>query len=339
MRAVFVVAVLMLGCGEAIGQVEDLEQTEAAAGQSLDEWSERDVQIFPPARFEKGGQVAWFHDSGDLSGYWHTYDALQACGAGDAPRKVHVFLPRTYERSTARYPVVYLQDGNTAFWPGGPANDTWRVQEGLSTLWRQRAIEPVIVVAVHPLNRDREYTHASAAPGRDCCGAEAYTNYLADCVKRFVDTNYRTVPDAARTAVIGSSHGGLISFYAATRRPDRFGRVGALSSSFWVGLDPLGGGSLERSALVAPVLPLLRDPSRRPNRIWIDWGLVRDGGFHNVWIEARATERGRELAAALERTGYVRGQTLFVQEDPRGAHQESSWARRFPDVMRALYPR
>ncbi len=107
-----------------------------------------------------------------------------------------------------------------------------------------------------------------------------------------------------------------------------------------MGLDPLNSfTSLKDSEIVRPVMPLLRDAARRPNKIWIDWGLVRGPGFENSWIEARATERSREMVSILEQQGYRRGADLFVREDPQGGHNEDSWARRFPDVIRALYPR
>jgi len=32
--------------------------------------------------------------------------------------KIHVFLPREYENNEERYPVVYINDGDTIFWAG-----------------------------------------------------------------------------------------------------------------------------------------------------------------------------------------------------------------------------
>lgn len=39
--------------------------------------------------------------------------------------------------------------------------------------------------------------------------------------------------NAKNTAMIGSSLGGLISFYGGLKYPDTFGKIGALSTSFW----------------------------------------------------------------------------------------------------------
>lgn len=286
-----------------------------------------------------GGQLAWVHDGGFSSGYFHTYDALDV--GGDGPRKVHVFLPRAYPSSCDRYPVVYMNDGDTAFWPGA-VGKTWDVATRLAELYAEGSIPQVIVVAVLPLDRDREYTHAEHAPGRTCCGVAGYADYLADQVKPFIDGAYRTLPEREATAIIGSSHGGLAAFLISTLRPDRFGLAGCLSPSFWAGLDPVHGGSypggpLEASLLLDLSRPALQDTSLRP-RLWIDWGLVRTGGYHNSGIEAAATARGMEMVGLLEASfGYGQAELAWA-EDPLGEHDEISWSRRFPDVMRFLVP-
>ena len=296
----------------------------------------------PTQPFTLGGQNGWEHDEAQPSGYFHTYDALTIGPAGFAPRKVHVYLPRAYSQTDARYPVVYMNDGHTTFWPGGPGNITWDVDQCLSELYAAKAIPPVIVVALHPIEREREYSHVDMGDGKPCCDVEEYTAYVADDVKGWIDAHYRTKPEPANTAIVGSSRGGLAAFYMANRRPDRFGKAGCLSPSFWAGLDPVFGGNfpggpLSSSPLVTTLAATLSSPSIRP-RLWIDWGLVRTGGFHNEAIEAAATTRGIEMVALLEQSyGYVEGAELSWYEDPIGAHDEISWNRRFPEVMKALF--
>lgn len=294
--------------------------------------------------FMLNGQLAWSHDEGSPAGYFHTYDALKVGGPEDPPHKVHVLLPRGYGSCDSGYPVIYMNDGDTAFWPGGPGNKSWRVQNALSALYAQGSLRKVIVVAIVPVDRDFEYSHVQVAPDRKCCGADRYVSYVADSVRGFINRSYRTQRDAASTAIIGSSRGGLAAFYLATRRPEVFGRAGCMSSSFWAGLDPVlggmySGGPLSTAPLIVPVTRTLQDRLLRP-RLWIDWGLVRTGGTHNSNIEAAATTRGREMAQLLKTTySYVEGSDLFVQEDPTGEHDEDSWGRRIPFVLKALIGR
>ncbi|RYE82839.1 MAG: alpha/beta hydrolase [Myxococcales bacterium] len=291
-----------------------------------------------PNAFALGGQQAWYHDEGFASGYFHTYDALAVAPAG-AAHKVNVFLPRGYEADKAKsYPVVYMNDGTTAFFPGGPANKSWRAADALAILYGCGAVDEVIVVAVWPVNRNQEYTHAPWKTGAECCGVAAYGDYLAGPLKGFIDGQYRTRPGREFTTLVGSSHGGLAAFHVAATHGAVFGRAVAMSSSFWAGLDSgleNPGGALASSALLDATKAGLGSAALRP-RLWLDWGLVRDGGAHNSVTEALATSRGREMRDLLiGGHGYALGSSLSFVEDPDGAHDEDSWARRLPLALRA----
>ncbi len=291
--------------------------------------------------FTKGGQVGWFHDEGHSGGFFHTYDAFQVAGPQDQPRRVHVFLPRDYETSGERYPVIYMNDGDTAFWPGGVVKKSWNMAGVLSDLYRTDRVRRVIVVAVWPLDRDREYTHAPvfARPG---LGLDDYAGYIAHAVKGFMDAQYRTIAAAEKTLILGSSHGGLAAFYIGVGYPDLVGLVGALSPSFWVGVDSQVWKlpfvrSLRSSKLLKITRETLQGTPRLP-KIYLDWGLVRTGGFHNEFIEARATVRGRELRDLLVKEfGYRLDESLCVVEDAEGEHTEESWERRLPQVLCWFY--
>jgi len=56
---------------------------------------------------------------------------------------------------------------------------------------------------------------------------------IIEHLKPWVDATYRTRPGREETALLGSSMGGLFSFFAAWTRPDVFGKAMCLSSSFW----------------------------------------------------------------------------------------------------------
>jgi enterochelin esterase-like enzyme len=278
-----------------------------------------------------GGQAGWRHDEGDASGTFQTFDALDLPGALRRARKVHVFLPRSYDRGDRRYPVVYFNDGTRTFFHdgGGPS---WDLAARLAELYAQGMPE-IIAVGVNPTDRDREYTFAPVPTRPTCCELESYAAYLADQLKPFIDASYRTDPAPEHTAIVGSSHGGLAAFVTAARHPESFGRAGCLSSSFWVDMTPFGATTrLADSAL-------LRDfgadlgAGAKPKR-WIDWGLVRTGGSHNALIEANATLRSRELVDLLVDTkGYRLHADVETYEDPQGGHDEASWSRRLLRVV------
>ena len=280
-------------------------------------------------------------DEGDIAGYFHRYEAFRTDGSLDPGRTIDVFLPRNYDSNDRRYPVLYLNDGQTAFLNPSMGEQSLDIAHTLGALYERLLIRELIVVAIYPVNRAREYTHANWS-GPDCCGVESYTGYVAESIKPFIDRSYCTLPEPGTTMIAGSSHGGLAAFYIANRRPDVFGYAGALSSSFWVGVDdaerfplikPLPDRLLKDSQLLAAVKETLAAALRRP-KLYLDWGLVRTGGLHNESIEERAAARGREMVKLLlEEYGYQTGHDLFVYEDPDGEHDEQSWARRIPRVL------
>ncbi|MEL6346774.1 MAG: alpha/beta hydrolase-fold protein, partial [Myxococcota bacterium] len=176
--------------------------------------------------FVRRGQRGWAHDEGHASGVFHTYDRLDVGGPFGA-RKVHVFLPRAIPEPL---PVVYLHDGDVVFWRGGVAGKTWDVAGVMDRM--APYLPPMILVAIHPTDRNAEYTHVDWANGQRSFGrVSEYTDEIADRLKAFIDAAYPTRSGSRTTAVIGSSHGGLASFWMATRRPDQFGFAGCMSSS------------------------------------------------------------------------------------------------------------
>jgi len=284
---------------------------------------EPSVKELTSSRFERDGQQAFFHDEGDAYGFFHTYDAFSACGG---QRKIHVLVPRDYEASKVRYPVIYMNDGNTAFWRGGIGNRTWGVQKTLGDLGG--AIERPIVVAIEPHDREAEYTYASWAPLHAFGGLPAYAREVATCLKPWFDAHYRTKPEAASTGIVGSSHGGLASYWIASRFPGTFGFAAAMSSSFWAGL---GGSRVRDSELVVPVAAAL---GTRPRpAFWIDWGLRRSNGTSDSVVEALATDTGKQMVATLKEFGYG-GNELATLEDPVGGHDEEAWAFRFGEFVK-----
>lgn len=291
-------------------------------------------------QFNKGGQQAWFHDHGHWGGFFHTYDQFQLAGFGeyfDQPRKIHVFLPRDYELSGDRLPVVYCNDGDNIFFPDGVFGKCWQVAERISRMYLHNQIQKLIIVAICPGDRHYEYSHIPHQGG----GLADYSRYLAKGIKPFIDAHYRTQAD--QTLLIGSSHGGLAAFYTATQHPRQFPQIAALSPSFWLGLDrhPAATNGLDsafkialaNSALIFAATPVLSNLELRP-KIYLDWGLKPDENGY----EARARSRGQEMKQVLiQEFQYQENINLFTVEDPLGQHHEVSWGARLPMILKLFF--
>ncbi|XVX20311.1 alpha/beta hydrolase [Actinomycetota bacterium] len=292
-------------------------------------------------RIQVADQVAWQHDGEARGGVFHTYDELTLDGDDYGWHKVHVWLPPSYVAGSSRHPVVYANDGRQVFFGGGVGQNWWVQQvvqesglEGGGAEGRAAALP--IVVGVEWRQRSNEYLHEPVVPLRygpaelvQGGGLERYRDYLVEVIVPFVDANYRTIADRRHRVVLGSSHGGLAAFFIGVTRGDVFGQVIAMSPSFWVGTVKL----LRQSRIYELVAEDLRSDTRP--RIYLDWGLRRDGGPHNKAVEALATSYGEEMRDVLVRDhGYVEGEDLMAVADPDGEHNEDTWRRRLPAALR-----
>jgi len=142
----------------------------------------------------------------------------------------------------------------------------------------------------------------------------AYVDFLAQTLKPYVDAHYRTRPEAASTGVAGSSLGGLISFYAALRYPQVFGRVGVFSPAFWVCND-----SLKTYFIAHPAAPTAH--------------------FYFV-CGPQESETMLPLMVAWRdalRTGGVPATHLRLRAPADGQHREWFWQREFPAAYEWLF--
>lgn len=206
-----------------------------------------------------------------------------------------VFRPPGYaENVLQRYPVLYMQDGQNLFFPGEAfQGEHWRVAETLALLDSMNAIRSAIVVGIYPNEREFDYTKP---------GFEDYGRFVAETLKPAIDAEYRTLTDAASTAVMGSSLGGVVSFYLAWQYPRLFGMAACMSSTFGWRDDLVGRVSAE---------------PRRPCLFYLDSGWPGDN-----------YEATRNMRNVMLRKGYREGVDLYYLAFPEARHDERHWSVR-----------
>ncbi|MCB9042947.1 MAG: alpha/beta hydrolase-fold protein [Chitinophagales bacterium] len=149
-------------------------------------------------------------------------------------RRIWIYLPTSYNSSPQRhYPVLYMHDGQNLFDQATSFAGEWEVDETLSelALYEQGQI---IVVGIdnggsYRIGEYTPYPNAQYGGGE----GDAYVQFIVNTLKPYIDTNYRTLPERENTGIMGSSLGGLISFYAGISYADTFGKIGVFSPSFW----------------------------------------------------------------------------------------------------------
>jgi predicted alpha/beta superfamily hydrolase len=150
-------------------------------------------------------------------------------------RRLRVYLPPDYAAQPARhYPVIYLHDGQNLFDAATGFNGEWGVDELLDRLARQQGLAAIAVGIDH--GGERRNTELSPWDHERIGKGEgfAYLRFLVETVKPYVDARWRTRPESASTALIGSSLGGLVTHAALHRHREVFGLGGVLSPAFWV---------------------------------------------------------------------------------------------------------
>lgn len=231
-------------------------------------------------------------------------------------RPVGVHLPPGYDLdSAARYPVLYLQDGQNLFDPATAFGGVpWHCDETADRLVLAGECRPVILVGVgNSPDRLREYGPRERPHPDDL--SRDYARFLIEELKPSIDRTYRTLPD--ETGVGGSSMGGLISLHLAVWHPGVFRRCLAMSPSLW-----WDGEAFARSAAWPAGV-----------RLWLDTG-GREGGTPAAM---RANlRRTRRLAARFRRA--TRGDGFRYVEAPDAGHNEAAWGARFGDALAFLFP-
>jgi len=144
-------------------------------------------------------------------------------------KKIWVYVPKGYENSEKKYPVIYMHDGQNLFDAKTSFAGEWNVDETLDSLKTQ-----AIVIGIEHGNEKRT-DELTPFPNKKHGGGKAddYLDFIVKTLKPYVDKNYRTKTNPRNTVIFGSSLGGLISYYAVLKYPEVFGKAGVFSPSFW----------------------------------------------------------------------------------------------------------
>jgi enterochelin esterase-like enzyme len=229
-------------------------------------------------------------------------------------RDVFVHLPPQYFATPSdRLPVIYNHDGREALTKG---QFDVQVQAAID----DGTARPVMLVTValdDQNQRSNEYvwdTDASNPGIAPNPRGDAYRRLMADELVPFIDSNYRTLADAADRVVAGQSLGGLISAYIAYGRPEVFGNAACQSASlFWNSNEMIQ--TVSTGAMV--------------NVHWyLDSGTGSGTSDDNFPVTQQMWE-------ALDSRGYVESHVT----EQNGTHDWPHWAGRYKNIPNTFFPK
>lgn len=233
---------------------------------------------------------------------------------GEEERVATVYLPKQYGGG-ARFPVLYMFDGQTAFFDErAPYGASWRMGETLD-----RLNVPLIVAAVDcdKVNRLTEYSPFpfSTPFGSSEGKGDVYLKWLTERFKPLIDEKYPTLPAREHTYLAGSSMGGLMTVYALCRYPEVFAGGAALSPSFWVAPEKCAE-------------EIVSARWRPKTALYLDYGVKE--------LKNHGKEQREGLSRCLDAL-TARGVPFTFRLIDGGVHSETSWREQVPDFLRALH--
>ncbi len=230
-------------------------------------------------------------------------------------RRVRVYVPSSASKGPKKIEeraVLVMLDGQNVFGDEGSFAGGWHADVAVERLGAKT--QPVIVAIDHA-GAERIAELGAIAPK-----ADAFADFIVDRVlpAAHARTPLRYGPGAH--FVCGSSMGGLFALYMHFKRPEVFGGCIAMSPSLWFA---------NRSVLEF----VARQSNPYRSRVYLDAG------------EREARGRLAPLVTSVADALYARGWSredrgdlrAIAHVDPRGAHDEKSWARRFPKALRFIF--
>jgi hypothetical protein len=269
------------------------------------------------------------------------WPALDGGAAG--PMTVWVWLPPGYDKGKAkRFPALYMHDGQNLFDRRLTKFDQeWGLDEAIPRMVRQGDLREWIVVGVQsprarytalfpqkmfpllaPAFKQRVLT-LDSGDSKAALAGDAYLKFLTGVVKPRVDRSFRTLASRRDTAVMGSSMGGLMAFYAIAEYPQVFGQAAAVSMHLALA-SPTEKG-LDHKAQAAEVAAVfgkyLKTSRMRPgtNRLYIDHGSGTLDGSYGPYSDA--------VVPVLRAAGWT-GASLMFRTYAGAEHNETAWSQR-----------
>lgn len=242
----------------------------------------------------------------------------------ETEKRVFVYVPKSYDTSDKFYPVLYMHDGQNLFDDKlAFQNRGWRLMD----LFEEYAdIPEVIIVGIESDGRSRTdelIPFPFQFPKNDrLFGGKAnlYLDFIVQTVKPLIDQRYRTFKNRKNTAIMGSSFGGVNSFYAALKYQSHFARFACMSGAF-------------HYSFLEPFVELLENTALSGvKKLYMDTGTMETD---DIETNERYIESNRKLASICNQK---LDDVHFRYVEVEGAkHHERDWEKRFPEIMKFMF--
>ena len=245
-------------------------------------------------------------------------------------RHALVYAPPGYDEKTSeRYPVLYLQHG------GGEDETGW-IRQGhanniLDNLIASGKSTPMLIVMAYGYAR-RAGAEAPDLTGK-AFGSPEFRKMLQDMMSTFeadvtealipfVDKTFRTIPDRDHRAMAGLSMGGMQTYHITLSHLDLFSYIAGFSGA----AGPfITGRDLD---LKNDYNGVLADPAAFATKVHVLW----------LGVGTAEPERMRDSIRKLHTMLTDAGIAHVYQESPGTDHEWQTWRRNLNDFAPRLFP-
>ncbi len=211
-------------------------------------------------------------------------------------REMYVYTPPGYDKSTEKYPVLYLLHG------GGEDQRGWATQGKtdliLDNLIAQNKAKPMIIAML-----DGNVSNAGGLAGFNENVLRAFENELKQGAIPCIENNFRVETDAKHRALAGLSMGGLQTLYVGMKNNNMFSSLGVFSSGWFANnaqlSDPQYAFMKTNAGLINTNL----------NPLWISMGGKEDIAYQNCQIMLKKFD---DIGIKYQYSEYAGGHTWPV---------------------------
>ncbi|AKD53834.1 alpha/beta hydrolase-fold protein [Spirosoma radiotolerans] len=186
-------------------------------------------------------------------------------------REMYIYTPPGYDKSTNKYPVLYLLHG------GGEDQRGWATQGKtdliLDNLIAEGKAKPMVIAML-----DGNVGMSGGLAGFNENVLKAFENELKQGAIPFVESNFRVETDAKNRALAGLSMGGLQTLYAGIKNTNMFSNLGVFSSGWFA----------NNTKLSDPQYAFMKENATDINsnlkNLWISMGGKEDIAYQNCQV-------------------------------------------------------
>ncbi|GAB3805782.1 hypothetical protein GCM10028819_39730 [Spirosoma humi] len=236
-----------------------------------------------------------------------------------------IILPPDYQTSDAAYPTLYLNDGQDL--------PRLHMTSVLDSLYRNMAIRPFVLIAIHAGDRIQEYGTAARADYMNRGSKAAlYTDFVLTELLPYVKKHYRVCTEPEQSVFAGFSLGGLSAFDIVFHHPERFGRAGVFSGSFWWRSKSTEAGYRDETDRIMHDL-VRQGAYHEALKFWFETGTEDETSDRNNNGIIDAIDDTTDLMDELVKKGYQWEQSIRYVEIKGGKHDQETWSAIMPDFL------